>query len=66
MFIESSKPPEEYTKPCSTNESDTWVFPSIQMGISNIHQDELLTSKFIENTGKETLQNSLILLLCDT
>ena len=30
---------------------DTWVFPSIQMGWLGIHQDENLTTKFIEVAG---------------
>ena len=35
------------------NDQDTWVFPSVQMGIFGINQDELLTSKFLENSGKD-------------
>lgn len=36
------------------SESDTWIFPSVQMGLLRIHQDELLTLKFLENTGADT------------
>ena len=37
----------------SVDDSDTWVFPSVQMGNLRIYQDEVLTSKFLDHTGKD-------------
>ena len=35
------------------DDNDTWVFPSVQMGNLRIYQDELITSKFLDHTGKD-------------
>ena len=54
QFIEASDSNNEVlpTADTSTKETDTWVFPSIQMGPLGINQDEELTSKFLEKSGK--------------
>ena len=49
VFLEVNNEDEQK----SVNESDTWVFPSVQMGNIRIFQDEQLTSKFLDNTGRD-------------
>ena len=54
VFVECSETNEKFPEASVTNDNDTWVFPSVQMGVFRIHQDELLTLKFLSNTGKKS------------